>query len=128
VNAALFYVEHIVLAVVLLSVFFAVYTHATPYNEVQLIKAGNEAAAFSLGGSLLGFSLTVGSSIVHNESLLASAAWAAGALVVQLFTYAVLSRLFRGLKECIESGNRAVGLTVGVVSFAVGVVNAACLS
>lgn len=125
---ALFYLEHMALALVLIAVFFVVYVWVTPYNEIKLIQSGNEAAAFSLGGALLGFSLTVGSSIIHNDSAVGSAAWAAGAMVTQLVTYAVLCRLFKGMKESIEGGNRAVGTCAGALSLTVGVLNAACLS
>lgn len=127
-NVAIFYLEHLALAAVFVALFIAVYTWVTPYDEFKLIKGGNEAAAFSLGGAVLGFSLTLGSSITHNSSLLAVAAWALGALVVQVVTFVVLSRLFKGLQGALESGNRAVGITVGVLSFAIGVINAACLS
>ena len=127
-NVPLNYLEHIALAAVLIALFIAIYTRVTPYDEFKLIQGGNEAAAFSLGGSVVGFSLTVGSSILHNDALINVAAWAAGGLAVQLLTYVALSRLFCKLRDAIESGNRAVGMTLGVTSLALGIVNAACMS
>ena len=44
-----------VTAIVLLLVFLALYVRVTPYNELTLIRQGNEAAAVSLGGAVIGF-------------------------------------------------------------------------
>ena len=61
-NAILNYLIHLALAAVLLIVFFQAYTWMTPYDEVKLIRQGNHAAALSLGGAMLGFSMTIGAS------------------------------------------------------------------
>ena len=37
-------------AMVLLALFVVLYIHMTPYNEFELIRAGNMAASISLGG------------------------------------------------------------------------------
>ena len=49
--AILNYLIHLLLAAGLLIVFFIIYTRVTPYNEVLLIRQGNQAAALSLGGA-----------------------------------------------------------------------------
>ena len=51
------------LSIVLIAVFIAIYTAITPYREVALIRAGNTAAAVSLGGALLGFSLPLAQAV-----------------------------------------------------------------
>ena len=43
-------------AIVLLGAFMLLYVLVTPYNELALIREGNEAAAISLGGAVVGFS------------------------------------------------------------------------
>ncbi len=78
------YALHLVTAGLLLYVFFLVYCWATPFDEIGLIRQGNGAAALSLGGALIGFSLTVASGIVHTDSLVQFFAWAVGAALVQL--------------------------------------------
>ena len=45
------------LSIALISVFIVLYTAITPYREIALIRAGNQAAAVSLGGAVLGFAL-----------------------------------------------------------------------
>ena len=52
--AILNYLIHLLLAAVLLAVFFKAYTSWTPFDEVLLIRQGNLAAALSLGGALIG--------------------------------------------------------------------------
>mgnify|MGYP006353066219 CR=1 FL=1 len=63
------YAVHLLAGVVLLIAFFVVYTRVTIYNEVALIMQGNNAAALSLGGALIGFTLTVASAILHSAGL-----------------------------------------------------------
>ena len=122
------YVIYLLSGVFLLGVFFVVYTRTTPLDEVSLVRAGNAAAALSLSGALIGFTLTIASGILHNSALLGFVAWSAGAMVVQLSAYAVFARLLPGAKEQIEAGNIAMGGLLGAISLSAGVINAACLS
>jgi putative membrane protein len=122
------YIIHLALAAVLVIIFFVVYTKITPFDEVLLIRQGNNAAMLSLGGALIGFSLTVASAIIHTADYQECAAWAAGALLVQLLAYAVTSRLLHMSKDHIESGNTAFGGLLGAISLSVGAINAACIS
>lgn len=122
------YVIYLLSGLLLLGVFFIVYTRTTPMDEVALVRSGNAAAALSLSGALIGFTLTVASGIVHNSALAGFVAWSAGAMLVQLAAYAVFSRLLPGAKEQIEAGNIAMGGLLGAISLAAGAINAACLS
>jgi len=122
------YLIYLALSGVLLTVFFIIYTWVTPFDEVLLIRQGNAAAAFSLGGAILGFSLAVVSSILHTTGYAQFAAWAAAALLVQLLAYLVTTRCMAMSKEHIESGNVAFGGLLGTISLAVGAINAACIS
>jgi putative membrane protein len=122
------YVIHLLSASALLIVFFRVYTYLTPIDEVLLIRQGNNAAMLSLGGALIGFSLTIASSILHTADYREFLAWAAGAMVVQVLAYAVTSKLLHISKEHIESGNTAFGGVMGAISISIGAINAACLS
>jgi putative membrane protein len=122
------YLIYLALAGMLLTVFFVIYTRVTPFNEVLLIRQGNTAAAFSLGGAILGFSLTVVSAIMHTTGYMQFIAWAAAALVVQLLAYLVMERCMSMSKEHIESGNVAFGGLLGAISISVGAINAACIS
>lgn len=122
------YLIYLALAGILLTVFFVIYTRVTPFNEVLLIRQGNTAAAFSLGGAIIGFSLTVVSAIMHTTGYVQFIAWAGAALVVQLVAYLVMERCMAMSKEHIESGNVAFGGLLAAISIAVGAINAACIS
>ncbi|AVK72173.1 DUF350 domain-containing protein [Cupriavidus necator] len=68
-HPALAYLIYIVTSFAMLGLFMLVYTQVTPHREFQLIREGNVAAALSLGGAVLGFSLTLSSSIQHSTSV-----------------------------------------------------------
>ncbi len=126
--AILNYLIHLILAAALLIAFFIIYTRVTPYNEVLLIRQGNQAAALSLGGALLGFSATIASSLMHTADYQQFFAWAFGAMVVQLLAYIVTTRLLRMSKDQIESNNSAFGGLLAAISLSIGAINAACIS
>ena len=126
--AILNYLIHLLLAAVLLAVFFVVYTRTTPANEVLLIRQGNQAAALSLGGALIGFSITVGSALMHTANYQEFFAWAFGAMLVQVLAYAITTRVLNMSKDQIEANNTAFGGLLGAISISIGVINDACIS
>ncbi|MES2934705.1 MAG: DUF350 domain-containing protein [Pseudomonadota bacterium] len=122
------YLLHLFLATALIILFFWVYTTVTPFNEILLIRQGNNAAMLSLGGALIGFSLTIASSIVHTAHYREFLMWAAAAMIVQIMAYAITSRVLRMSKDQIEAGNTAFGGLLGAISLSIGAINAACIS
>ena len=122
------YLVYLLLSGVLLTLFFVIYTRITPFDEVLLIRQGNVAAALSLAGAILGFSLTIASCILHTSNPISFVAWSIGALIVQLLAYIVTTRLMAMSKEHIESNNVAFGGILGAISLSVGAINAACIS
>lgn len=122
------YLVHLVVGLTMLGAFFTIYTRLTPYHEIDLIRQGNQAAAYSLAGAMLGFGLTVVSAILHNTKLIDFVFWSAGALFVQLLAYALCARMIPGIQDAIEEGNVAVGMAIGATGLSFGVINAACLS
>jgi len=122
------YLLHLLTAAALVLVFFIIYTRITPFNEVALIRGGNQAAALSLGGALLGFALTLASALLHTSDYMQFAGWAAGAMLVQICVYAVATRLLRMAKDQIEADNCAFGRLLGAISLSIGLINAGCIS
>ncbi|MRW90124.1 DUF350 domain-containing protein [Duganella sp. FT80W] len=115
-------------AAVLLAVFFKAYTWMTPFDEIKLIRLGNYAASLSLGGALIGFSITIGSALMHTADYREFAAWAFGAMVVQMLAYAITTRVLNMSKDQIEANNAAFGGLLGAISISIGVINGACIS
>lgn len=126
--AILNYLLHLATAAMLLLAFFVVYVRITPFDEVALIRAGNRAAALSLGGALIGFSLTIASALLHTRDYLEFFAWSGGAMLVQVLAFNVTTRLMRMSKDHIEAENTAFGGLLGAISVSIGLINAGCIS
>jgi putative membrane protein len=112
----------------MIAIFLAIYTAVTPCREWSLLREGNVAAALSLGGATLGFSLPLASIIAHTNVLLDVVVWGAVAVVVQLLIWAIVNLLQSGLKERIGRGEVAAGAFLAATSVAGGIVNAACMT
>lgn len=128
VPAILNYLLHFATAIALVMAFFVVYTRVTPYDEVHLIREGNCAAALSLGGTLIGFSVTVASALTYTGNYYQFVGWGFFGMIVQLLVFAVATRLLRMSKDQIESGNSAFGGLLGAISLSIGLVNAGSIS
>lgn len=126
--AILNYLMHLLTAAALVLAFFVIYTRITPFDEVLLIRQGNHAAAFSLGGALIGFSVTLYSALLHTADYYQFFGWAAGAMVVQVLVYAVATSLLHMAKDQIEADNGAFGALLGSISLSIGLINAGCIS
>ncbi|WP_020163734.1 DUF350 domain-containing protein [Methyloversatilis discipulorum] len=122
------YLKHLLSGLIMVGLFAAVYVRFTPFHEMPLIRRGCTAAALSLAGAIVGFSLTVASSILHNDHYLMFVAWGTLAAVVQVAAYLLIERSLPEMKAAIEANNMAMGALMGTVSLVVGVINAACLS
>ncbi len=121
------YLGYLLTGLALLAIFFTIYVRFTPYKEITLLKHGNRAVAYFLGGSMLGFSVTIAVSILTHASFLSFIGWSVGALIVQIIVYAGLNRVFSDLAQQIEENNAAVGIMSGGTALCAGIINAACL-
>ncbi len=110
------------------AIFVVLYMAVTPHHEVALIKAGNTAAALSLGGAIIGFTLPLASAVIHSVSLLDMAVWSGVALIVQLVVFVAANAILSGLSRRIEEGNVAAGVSLAVASLSIGILNAASMS
>ena len=122
------FLVYFVSSLVLLALFVAIYLRVTPYRELALIREGNVAAAASLSGAILGFILPLASAIAHSVNFADMVTWGAIALVVQIAAYCVARLLLPRLTQAIPEGRVAEGTLLGVLSFGVGILNAACMT
>lgn len=116
------------LGLLLLGVFVLIYIRITPYHEISLIRAGNGAAAASLGGAIIGFVLPIASSIENSVSLLDMLVWAVVSLVVQLIAFFIARAIVPTISRNVEQGQLASGIFLGAVAIALGLLNAACMT
>ena len=126
--AILNYLVHLATAVAMVMAFFVIYTRLTPFDEVHLIRQGNHAAAISLAGTLIGFSVTIASALVHTDDYYEFFGWAGGAMVVQVLVFNVATRLLKMSKDQIEADNSAFGGLLGAISLSIGLINAGSIS
>jgi putative membrane protein len=122
------FISHFFAAVLLLAVFITIYVRITPYREITLIREGNVAAAASLSGAFIGYSLALASAISNSLGLIDMLIWGAIALVVQLLAFTVCRFVLPELISDIPQNKLASGVFLGGMSISLGLLNAACLT
>jgi putative membrane protein len=102
----------------------------TTTKEFKLIGEGNQAAAMSLGGKLLGLAFVLGSAIANSVSITDMLLWGVIGIVAQIvfFYLAELVTIRFSIKDAIEADNKAVGIMVLLLSLSIGWVLAQCLT
>jgi putative membrane protein len=119
---------YLTVSVAYLAAFVVLYIRVTPYREIELIRAGNMAAAFSLSGSILGFVIPLAAAIQHSVSLVDMAIWGLIAMLVQIAAFVVARLLIPSIGEDIPANKTSAGFFLGALSLGVGLLNAACMS
>jgi putative membrane protein len=122
------FVLYFVVAAALLTIFVMVYVRLTAHPEFALIADGNRAAAFALGGSMVGFVLPLAKSVGQASSIPDLIIWGLAAFIVQVLAYLVCRLLVPDLSRKIEAGNEAAGALVAAVAIAAGLLNAASMT
>jgi putative membrane protein len=123
-NFALYFAASLVMLVL----FIVIYLRVTPYHEIELIRAGNAAAAASLSGSIIGFALPMASAMIYSASFADMLLWGVIALIGQLIGYGMVRLMIPHLATDIPEGKMAAGLFLGAVSLAIGILNAASMT
>jgi putative membrane protein len=119
---------HFGLSIAFVGAFLLVYTRITPYDEFKLIRSGNTAAAASLSGAIVGFTLPLASAVVHSVHPWDMMLWSGIALVVQLMVYALVRVTMLNVSRRIPEGEVSAGVFLGAISVAAGILNAACMT
>lgn len=112
----------------LTAIFVLLYANLTPHREIALIRAGNNAAAVTLGGALLGFVTPLASVIAHSAGLIDVLVWGLVALIVQLGGFLAARALLPGLPQAIEQGQLSDAIFLAGLSLSLGVLDAACMA
>lgn len=127
INSLPAFASFFVTAVILMLAFLAIYVRITPYSELELIRAGNEAAAISLGGAVIGFALPIAVSVAVSHNLYAMIGWGVVASVVQLLAFIAARLALPRLNESIPQGKLAAGVLLASLAIGVGILNAGCI-
>ncbi|MGB4225899.1 MAG: DUF350 domain-containing protein [Candidatus Dechloromonas phosphoritropha] len=127
INSLPAFASFFVTSIILMLAFLAIYLKITPYNELALIRAGNEAAAVSLGGAVIGFALPIAVSVAVSHNLYAMIGWGVFASVAQLLAFIVARLTLPRLNESIPQGKLASGIFLASLAIGVGILNAGCI-
>lgn len=127
INSLPAFASFFVTSIILMLAFLAIYLKITPYNELALIRAGNEAAAVSLGGAVIGFALPIAVSVAVSHNLYAMIGWGVVASVAQLLAFIVARLTLPRLNESIPQGKLASGIFLASLAIGVGILNAGCI-
>lgn len=121
------FASYFLTAICLLAVFSVLYVLITPYSELKLIRAGNAAAAISLGGAVIGFALPLAVAVATSHNLYVMIGWGVVAGGVQLLVFLVARLALPRINESIPQGRLASGIFLALLSVAVGILNAGCI-
>jgi putative membrane protein len=124
-------VAHLVyfgIASVAVVVFVAIYVAVTPHHEFRLIRQGNTAAALSLGGAILGYTVPLAKAVSQSESIADMLLWSGVALVAQLVAYGITRLVLPQLSSNVDEGKTASGIFLAAISIAIGLLNAAAMT
>ena len=124
-------VAHLVyfgIAIVATVLFVAIYVTVTPHREFRLIRQGNTAAAISLGGAILGYTIPLAKAVSQSESMGDMLLWSGVALVAQLVAYGATRLILPTLSSDVNDGKVASGIFLAAMSVSVGLLNAAAMT
>ena len=119
---------HAGLTLVILILGAALYAMLTPHREIALIREGNNAAALSLGGVLIGLALPLASSLSASVSPLEIAIWGVATVAVQLLTFRAIDLMLHGLPQRIQDGEISAAILLVGAKIASALILAAALA
>ncbi|MDA0653487.1 MAG: DUF350 domain-containing protein [Proteobacteria bacterium] len=119
---------HFSVTLAMLGVGVLIYQRITPYHELDLIRAGNNAAAISLSGAILGLALPLAICMAKSVNLWDIIVWGVVTLMIQLLAYRLGDAILKGLPARIEAGEIGAAILVVAIKLAVAMINAAAVA
>ena len=116
------------IAIVATILFVAIYVTVTPHREFTLIRQGNTAAAISLGGALIGYTIPLAKAVSQSEGVHDMLLWSGVALVAQLAAYGATRLILPKLSSDVNEGKVASGVFLAAMSVSIGLLNAAAMT
>tara|TARA_B100000674_G_scaffold340470_1_gene284596 strand:+ start:158 stop:583 length:426 start_codon:yes stop_codon:yes gene_type:complete len=123
-----FLLTHFGVTIVMLVVGAFIYIKITSHDEMALIKDGNNAAAVSLSGAILGLAIPLAFCMANSVNVYDIVIWGLVTLVIQLVTFWIIDLWLRDLSRKIEDGQVGTAILLASVKLAVASINAAAIS
>lgn len=106
----------------------ALYMWITPHKEFVLIRAGNMAAAVSLGGAAIGLALPLAFCLAASVNVWDVLIWGSVTLILQLIAFRAVDLLIGNLSKRIEEDQIAAATFLAMTKIALAALNAAAVS
>ncbi|MCR9072384.1 MAG: DUF350 domain-containing protein [Alphaproteobacteria bacterium] len=119
---------HLTVTLAMLAIGAWLYEKITPIRELDLIRAGNVAAAVSYSGALLGLAIPLAVCMAASVNVVDIVVWGVVALALQLAVVRLVEAVLGGLWHRIEGDEVGPAILVAAVKLSVAVVNAAAIS
>ena len=116
----------VTLAMLALGVFF--YVRITPYDEIDLVRAGNSAAAVSLAGAIIGLAIPLAFSMASSVTIWEILIWGPVTLFLQLIAFRLTDLMLKDLPKRITNGEMGAALLLISIKLAVAAINAAAVT
>ena len=123
-----FLLTHFGVTIVMLVVGAFIYIKITSHDEMALIRDGNNAAAVSLSGAILGLAIPLAFCMANSVNVYDIVIWGLVTLVIQLVTFWIIDLWLRDLSKKIEDGQVGTAILLASVKLAVASINAAAIS
>ena len=123
-----FLLTHFGVTIVMLVVGAFIYIKITSHDEMALIRDGNNAAAVSLSGAILGLAIPLAFCMANSVNVYDIVIWGLVTLVIQLVTFWIIDLWLRDLSRKIEDGQVGTAILLASVKLAVASINAAAIS
>jgi len=104
------------------------YMWITPHDEFALIRAGNEAAAISLGGAAIGLAVPLGFCLAGSVNVWDIIIWGSVTLVLQLVAFRLVDFLLGTLSARIEANERSAAIFLAMMKTAIACLTAAAVA
>ena len=123
-----FLLTHFGVTIVMLVFGAFIYIKITSHDEMALIRDGNNAAAVSLSGAILGLAIPLAFCMANSVNVYDIVIWGLVTLVIQLVTFWIIDLWLRDLSRKIEDGQVGTAILLASVKLAVAAINAAAIS
>ncbi len=106
----------------------ALYMWITPHDEFALIRAGNDAAAISLGGAAIGLAVPLGFCLAGSVNSWDIVIWGSVTLILQLIAFRFVDFLLGQLPARIEANERSAAIFLAMMKTAIACLTAGAIA